>query len=75
MWYCAEKVYPGLYFDKYAVLGDNIVIADQAVAKVYEESLKNFCLSISYHKSLISERGSAEFAKRFRVECQIGVWT
>lgn len=75
VWYCAEKVYPGLYFDKYAVLGDNIVIADQAVAKVYEESLQNFGLSISYQKSLISESGSAEFAKRFRVECKIGVWT
>ena len=54
-------------FSKYAVLGDDVVIADEQVAKVYEQALGSLGLSISYQKSLISHTGSAEFAKRFRV--------
>ncbi|KAI5639242.1 hypothetical protein M9H77_00567 [Catharanthus roseus] len=42
---------PRLCFEKYGVLGDDVVIADQKVAE----------------KSLISSTGCAEFAKRFRV--------
>lgn len=40
MWYCAEQVHPGMRFDKYAVLGDDVVIADPEVGRVYEETLK-----------------------------------
>lgn len=60
-------MHPGVYFDRYAVLGDDVVIADEEVAKVYEQGLKELGLSIYYHKSLISHSGSAEFAKRFRI--------
>ena len=34
VWYCADKVYPGKKFSKYALLGDDIVIA---VADVYKD--------------------------------------
>lgn len=27
IWACAEKVYPSAYFDRYAILGDDVVIA------------------------------------------------
>lgn len=53
VWWCAEQVHPGLTFDRYAVLGDDVVIADEAVAWVYEQELKNLGVSISYSKSLI----------------------
>jgi hypothetical protein len=35
VWYAAEQVDPGEYFKKYAVLGDDIVIADARIAGVY----------------------------------------
>lgn len=54
MWWAAEQVHPGVYFDRYAVLGDDVVIADEEVAKVYEQGFKELGLSISYEKSLIS---------------------
>ena len=68
VWWCAERVYPGVRFTKYAVLGDDVVIADSSVAKVYEANLHRLNVSISYQKSLISDSGGAEFAKRFRVK-------
>lgn len=37
VWYCADKVYPGNKFCKYALLGDDIVIGDAAVADVYKD--------------------------------------
>lgn len=58
-------MHPGVRFTSYAVLGDDVVIADQEVAKVYESALGRLGVTISYQKSLISH--SAEFAKRFRV--------
>lgn len=58
---------PRLCFEKYGVLGDDVVIADQKVAEVYEQSLKGLGVDIFYQKSLISSTGCAEFAKRFRV--------
>lgn len=60
-------MYPGVRFTKYGVLGDDVVIADKEVVKVYESALGKLGVTISYNKSLISESGSAEFAKRFRV--------
>lgn len=62
VWWCAEKVYPGKRFTRYAILGDDICIADDRVASLYRDTLDN--LSIS--KSLISFSGAAEFAKKFR---------
>lgn len=67
VWWCADQVHPGMKFDSYAVLGDDVVIADSSVAKVYERALEQFGVMISYQKSLISNTGCAEFAKQFRV--------
>jgi hypothetical protein len=39
IWWCAEQVYPQRVFYRYAVLGDDVVIADEQVAKVYEHAL------------------------------------
>lgn len=38
------------------------------MAAIYESALQKLGVLISYQKSLISENGSAEFAKRFRVK-------
>lgn len=39
VWFCADQVYPGKRFKRYAVLGDDVVIADKDVALVYEKAL------------------------------------
>ena len=49
------------------MLGDDVIIADEAVAKVYSEVLSGLGVIINKHKSLISYSGAGEFAKRFRV--------
>lgn len=54
-------------FTRYAVLGDDVVIADSKVAEDYVRGLENLGVSISWSKSLISETGCAEFSKRFRI--------
>lgn len=59
VWWCAEQVYPGENFQRYGVLGDDIVIAGRKVASVYEQSLKELGVQISYAKSLISDKGAA----------------
>jgi hypothetical protein len=53
--------YPGLYL----VLGDDIVIADEAVALSYLEIMAELGCPINLSKSLVSQNGSFEFAKRF----------
>jgi len=40
VWWCAERVRPGERFTDYAILGDDIIIADEAVAKEYELALQ-----------------------------------
>jgi len=56
----------GKWFLDYAVLGDDIVIANGRVAKQYEFLMDALGVEIGIHKSLISLRGLAlEFAKRF----------
>lgn len=67
MWVCAERVYPGRVFMDYAVLGDDVLIADKAVALLYSQMVVDLGVSISLSKSLISSSGCAEFAKRFLV--------
>ena len=59
MWFAAELIYPGRRFDRYAVLGDDIVIADARVAKVYSEVIDRFGVKISKVKSLISRLPSS----------------
>lgn len=65
--YCAQKA--GLskdaWFKEYCILGDDIVLSNPRVAQVYRELLDYMGVSISYHKSVISNNRSCEFAKRF----------
>lgn len=42
IWWCAEQVYPGQTFQRYEVLGDDVLITDREVASVYEKALNNF---------------------------------
>lgn len=67
VWVAAEQVYPGKRFWDYALLGDDIVIADKEVARSYRSIMEELRVSISDVKSLVSTHG-AEFAKRFRVK-------
>ncbi|GKV53028.1 hypothetical protein SLEP1_g59577 [Rubroshorea leprosula] len=67
VWWCAEQVYPGQRFTSYALLGDDIVIANEDVARKYAEVLSDQQVKISKHKSLISKSGAVEFAKRIMV--------
>lgn len=54
------------WFVDYAVLGDDVVIANQEVAAKYVETMARLGVSIGLHKSLISRVGLAmEFAKKF----------
>lgn len=41
MWLYADRVYPGRKFTAYAILGDDIVIGDSAVASVYKQILSD----------------------------------
>jgi hypothetical protein len=52
------------WFCKYAILGDDIVIADDAVAKAYLSLLKALGVKVGLAKSLISSDRTLEFAKR-----------
>ncbi|XLU34421.1 hypothetical protein S245_070487, partial [Arachis hypogaea] len=45
-------IYPGKRFYKYAILGDDICIADSKVAEVYLSTLKDLGVTISLPKSL-----------------------
>lgn len=66
MWEAADRVYPGRVFRDYALLGDDIVIADRRVAHEYKSIMATLDVGISDIKSLVSNDG-AEFAKKFRV--------
>lgn len=53
------------WFESYALLGDDIVIADKAVAQEYLKLMTiELHVEIQETKSLISDNGSFEFAKR-----------
>jgi len=63
--FCAYTVGFKKWFTEYAVLGDDIVIADAKVAKQYLEVMRVLGVGIGLHKSLLSGAGTAlEFAKR-----------
>lgn len=64
VWWCAEQVYPGRLFDRYGILGDDIVIADTKVAEKYKEVLEHLQVFISK----VLDVGAAEFSKRFLVK-------
>lgn len=61
--YCAELVYPGRYFDRYAILGDDVVIADERVAEVYSSSLEEEGLMISYSNKIPSFSSGSSFIR------------
>ena len=67
LWLAAEMCYPERKrpFRRYAILGDDVVIADEQVALQYRLLLDRMGVSISLSKSLISDNGTLEFAKRF----------
>lgn len=67
VWAAAEVVKPGVQFWDYALLGDDVVIADEDVALSYRRIMEGLKVKISNEKSLISSSG-AEFAKRFLVK-------
>ncbi|KAI5650256.1 hypothetical protein M9H77_36261 [Catharanthus roseus] len=54
-------------FGKYALLGDDIIIADPRVANAYQSVINALGVTISLPKSLISDIGGSEFAKFFRI--------
>jgi hypothetical protein len=61
----AQVIRPGEWFTLYAVLGDDIVIADAAVAREYRKLMAELGVEIGLAKSLISPDGlTLEFAKR-----------
>lgn len=53
------------WFPDYAVLGDDVVIGDRNVAKHYVLLMTKLGVKIGFHKSIISNNLSLEFAKRF----------
>jgi len=67
VWIAAKRADPSRTapFWDYALLGDDIVICDEKVAKAYTEILDQLGVKISLPKSIISNRGSCEFAKRY----------
>jgi hypothetical protein len=52
-------------FSFYLVLGDDLVIADKRVAAAYLALAKEWDIGINLSKSILSDNGSLEFAKRF----------
>jgi len=52
-------------FQDYLVLGDDLVIANEEVAKAYLSLAKEWDIEINLSKSVLSRNGSFEFAKRF----------
>lgn len=63
----AGIIKPGEWFSDYAVLGDDIVLANSRVSDEYLEILKLLGVQVGLAKSLISKSGALEFAKRFIV--------
>lgn len=58
VWWAAEQVRPGIRFDKYAVLGDDVLITDPLVAEQSRLGLQRLGVKISPSKSLISSTRS-----------------
>lgn len=62
--FCAMRAGRKGWFDLYAVLGDDIVIADSRVAAKYRALCRLLGVEIGLNKSLVSEGLTLEFAKR-----------
>lgn len=63
--FAASRVGIRGWFTDYAVLGDDIVIAHREVAREYVFLMGQFGVGIGFHKSVISNNRSCEFAKRY----------
>jgi hypothetical protein len=64
------------WFTLYALLGDDVVIGDKAVAKSYLNLLRAIGVEIGLAKSLISSNGTFEFAKRtFKNGVNLSGWS
>lgn len=62
--FAARRVGYSQWFSHYALLGDDIVIADEAVARVYLQVMADLGLTINLSKTITSSKGVFEFAKR-----------
>jgi len=69
-WAAYRVKFPMGSFKDYAVLGDDIVIANGKVAGAYLQLMKEIGVEIGLAKSLVSRKGVLEFAKRFIVQKQ-----
>ncbi|KAK4707074.1 hypothetical protein R3W88_033372 [Solanum pinnatisectum] len=66
---CVVGDFEGLSpFVDYALLGDDILITDKKVANQYSRLLDRLSVTISFAKSIVSENGKFEFAKRFLIQ-------
>jgi len=63
--FAAYKAGYTTWFDLYAVLGDDVVIACDRVAREYRKLCEMIGVEIGIAKSLIAEGGTLEFAKKF----------
>jgi hypothetical protein len=66
--YSAQRAGVKGWFTQYAVLGDDIVIADDSVARKYRSLCRLLGVEIGLAKSLVSSGKTLEFAKRFFFE-------
>jgi hypothetical protein len=63
--YCAYKASNRpQYFTKYALLGDDIVLWDSVVARIYLQFMNDIGVAINTNKSVIGKFHTGEFAKR-----------
>jgi hypothetical protein len=69
VWLAARLALPTGRFNRYALLGDDIVIADSRVAEVYWALIDSLGVEVSVSQSLVSDTGCLEFAKKFWVKC------
>lgn len=67
VWMAAKVAYPNRKspFWDYAILGDDVVIADARVADEYTKLLDRMGVTIPLSKSFIEENGTLEFAKKY----------
>jgi hypothetical protein len=63
--FAAYRAGEAKWFDRYAVLGDDIVIADDQVAREYRLLCQEIGLGIGIAKSLVARGKTLEFAKKF----------
>ncbi|KAJ4841101.1 hypothetical protein Tsubulata_037186 [Turnera subulata] len=70
VWLAAKRALSAEHhpFRGYALLGDDIVIASEEVAREYHSLLEDLGVTISLSKSIVSRDGALEFAKRYWVK-------